>query len=99
MLDGTPIENQGLIHISRALPSSLKDLRLGPVVLNSSGVESLSQNLPKSLRMLRLSQFVAPQGRSGESFQSLSKIFNYVSYLFFTHFFGLSFYAELSLAE
>ena len=70
-LEGTPIENQGLIYISRALPSSLKDLRLGPVVLNSSGVESLSQNLPKSLRALILSQFVAPQG----DLVSLFKVF------------------------
>ena len=76
MLDGTPIENQGLIHISRALPSSLKDLRIGPVVLNSAGVESLSQNLPKSLRVLVFNSVCRASGRSGESFQSPSKVFN-----------------------
>ena len=74
MLDGTPIENQGLIHISRALPSSLKGLHLGSVVLNSTGVESLSQNLPlKSLRGLTLTQFVAPQGDLVSLFKVLPK--------------------------
>ena len=62
-----------MIYISRALPASLLDLRLGPVILNLSGVESLSQNLPKSLRVLVLSQFVAPQGDLVSLFKVLPK--------------------------
>ena len=73
MIEGTPIENQGLIHISRALPSSLRDLRIGPVALNLSGLDSLSQNIPKNLRILSLSQFVAPQGDLVSLFRVIPK--------------------------
>ena len=61
------------LHFARVTVFNERTHSLGPVVLNSAGVESLSQNLPKNLRVLVLSQFVAPQGDLVSLFKVLPK--------------------------